>query len=97
MLVNILDPNREVAPQYLAFEVETKDGESQVGIIANETTASLTMRQAFGKDTVIMRSDMKSRRSLGQSLMPEGLEAGVTPQDVANLLEYIVTAEEPKK
>jgi putative membrane-bound dehydrogenase-like protein len=97
MLVNILDPNREVAPQYLAFEVETKDGESQVGIIANETTASLTMRQAFGKETVIMRSDMKSRRSLGQSLMPEGLEQGLTPQDVANLLEYIITAEEPKK
>ena len=97
MLVNILDPNREVAPQYLAFEVETKDGESQVGIIANETTTSLTVRQAFGKDTVIMRSDMKSRRSLGQSLMPEGLEAGLTQQDIANLLEYIVTAEEPKK
>src|SRR6266699_2338228 len=97
MLVNILDPNREVAPNYLAFEVETKDGESAVGVIASETTSSLTLRQAFGKETVILRSDMKSRRSLGQSLMPEGLEQGLTPQDVANLLEYIVTAEEPKK
>jgi putative membrane-bound dehydrogenase-like protein len=97
MLVNILDPNREVAPQYLAYDVETKDGESQVGVIANETTTSLTMRQAFGKETVIMRSDVKGRRSLGQSLMPEGLEQGLTPQDFANLLEYITTAEEPKK
>jgi putative heme-binding domain-containing protein len=97
MLVNILDPNREVAPNYLAFEVETKDGESSVGIIASETTSSLNLRQAFGKENVIMRSDMKSRRSLGQSLMPEGLEQGLTPQDFANLLEYITTAEEPKK
>jgi putative membrane-bound dehydrogenase-like protein len=97
MLVNILDPNREVAPQYLSFEVETKDGESQVGVIANETTTSITMRQAFGKETVIMRSDVKGRRSLGQSLMPEGLEQGLAPQDFANLLEYITTAEEPKK
>jgi putative membrane-bound dehydrogenase-like protein len=97
MLVNILDPNREVAPNYLAFEVETKDGESSVGIIASETTSSLTLRQAFGKENVILRSDMKSRRSLGQSLMPEGLEQGLTPQDFANLLEYITTAEEPKK
>jgi putative heme-binding domain-containing protein len=68
-----------------------------VGIIANETTSNLTMRQAFGKETVIMRSEMKSRRGLGQSLMPEGLEQGLTPQDVANLLEYITSVEEPKK
>ena len=96
MLVNILDPNREVAPNYLAFEIETKDGESAVGMIASESTSSITVRQAFGKENVILRSDMKSRRSLGQSLMPEGLEQGLTPQDFANLLEYISTAEAGK-
>jgi putative membrane-bound dehydrogenase-like protein len=93
MLGNILDPNREVAPQYIAFEVETKDGESLVGIIANETTATMTVLQAFGRKDVIQRPTLKSMRSLGQSLMPEGLEQGLTSQDFANLLEYISTAE----
>jgi putative membrane-bound dehydrogenase-like protein len=95
-LANILDPNGEVAPNYIAFEIETKDGESTIGIIANETTSTITVGQAYGKKEVIPRTNMKSMRSLSQSLMPEGLEQGLTPQDMANLLEYIATAEASK-
>jgi putative membrane-bound dehydrogenase-like protein len=91
MLSNILDPSREVAPQYIAFEIQTKDGESSVGIIANETTSTITVLQAYGKSDVIPRAAVKSMRSLGQSLMPEGLEQGLTTQDLANLMEYIAT------
>ena len=92
LLVNILDPSREVAPQYIAFQIDTRDGESLLGIIANETTSSITVRQAYGKEDVVLRSNMKGMTSQGQSLMPEGLEQGLTPQDFANLLEYISTA-----
>jgi len=91
-LANILDPNREVAPNYIAFEIETKDGESEIGLVANETTSTITVGQAFGKKDVISRVNIKSMRSLGQSLMPEGLEQGLTSQDLANLLEYISNA-----
>ncbi len=96
LLISVLDPSREVAPQYLAFNIETKDGESYVGIIANETTSSITVRQAYGKEDVIMRSNIKSMKSQKQSLMPEGLEAGLKAQDFANLLEYITTANADK-
>jgi len=89
MLVNILDPNREVAPNYKAFEVETKNEESSIGLVANETATSVTLRQAFGKETVILRSQIGKIRSQEQSLMPEGLEAGLTLQGMADLLEYI--------
>jgi putative heme-binding domain-containing protein len=95
-LANILDPNREVAPNYIAFEIETKDGESTIGIIASETTSTITVAQAYGRKEVIPRVNMKSMRSLSQSLMPEGLEQGLTKQDLANLLEYIGTAEASK-
>ena len=92
-LINILDPNREVASAYIAFTIETKDDESLVGVIANDTAASVTVRQPFGKQDTLMRSNIKSMQSQGQSLMPEGLEQGLTPQDFANLLEYIATAD----
>jgi putative membrane-bound dehydrogenase-like protein len=92
ILVNILDPNREVRPDYISHVVETKDGESYIGIIANETATSVTIRQAYGKENVINRSDIKKMQSQGQSLMPEGLEAGLKPQDLADLIEYIETA-----
>jgi putative membrane-bound dehydrogenase-like protein len=92
LLVSILDPNREVAPQYIAFEVETKDDESYVGIMVNETPAGLTIRQAYGKEDVIPRSNIRRMRSQKLSLMPEGLEQGLSQQDLANLLEYVSTA-----
>ena len=92
ILVNILDPNREVRPDYISYVVETKDGESYIGIIANETPTTVTIRQAYGKENVINRSDIQKMQSQGQSLMPEGLEAGLKPQDLADLIDYIETA-----
>ncbi|MEO7297003.1 MAG: HEAT repeat domain-containing protein, partial [Verrucomicrobiota bacterium] len=89
MLINILDPNREVAPNYRAFEVETKNEETLIGLVANETATSVTLRQAYGKESTILRSQIKKLQSQEQSLMPEGLEAGLKPQDLADLLEYI--------
>jgi putative membrane-bound dehydrogenase-like protein len=93
ILVNILDPNREVAPNYIGFEIETKDGESTTGIIANEATSTVTLRQALGNSVVISRGDIRHMRSLGQSIMPEGLEQGLKAQDFADLLEFVTTAE----
>jgi putative heme-binding domain-containing protein len=94
LLVNIIDPNREVAPNYLAYLVETQNGESLVGLVANETATSLTLRQAFGQESVLLRTNLKRLESQKLSLMPEGLEAGLSPQDMADLLECI-TADAP--
>jgi putative membrane-bound dehydrogenase-like protein len=96
LLLGILDPNREVAAQFQAYEVETKDDESVIGLVVNETATSVTIRQAYGKEDVILRSNIKKMRSQGQSLMPEGLEAGLQAQDLADLLEYVVVAPEGK-
>jgi putative heme-binding domain-containing protein len=92
MLLNILDPNREVAPQFQAYEVEMKDGESVIGLIASESATSVIVKQAYGKEDTILRSGIKKMHSQQQSLMPEGLEAGLKPQDMADLLEYVSTA-----
>ena len=96
MLVNILDPNREVPPNYLNYVVETRTGESLLGLIANETATSLTLRRANGDESTVFRADIKQIQSQGQSVMPEGLEAGLTPQDFADLLEYLTVAGQTK-
>lgn len=89
-LVNIVDPNREVAPNYVAYTVETRSGESLVGVIS-ETASGVTVHQPFGKDTTVLRSDIKRIESQHMSLMPEGIADGLKPQDMADLLEFIFT------
>jgi putative heme-binding domain-containing protein len=91
LLIGILDPSREVLPQFLTYEIETKDGTSQLGVLSNETSTSVTLRQPFGQEAIVQRANIASMRSRGQSIMPE-LEAGLTPADMADLLEYISTA-----
>lgn len=90
LLANILDPNREVNSNYLSYLVEMKNGESLTGIIVNESANSVTLRVAGGAESVITRANIASLQSQGKSLMPEGLEEGLSQQDMADLLEFIV-------
>ncbi len=87
----IINPNREVAAQYAVFEVRTKDGGSRAGIIVDDNATSLTLRMPGGAESRVSRSDVAGTSSTGRSLMPEGLEAGLTPADMADLLTYLET------
>ncbi len=89
LLASILDPNREIAPQFIAFTVETRDGESLLAVITSETGTSVTLRMPSGQEKTIQRSEIAGMRSSGQSMMPEGLEAGLLIPDMADLLAFI--------
>jgi len=89
LLLSILDPSREVAPNYINYLIETKDGQSVLGILASDTPSAITVRQAYAKETVIPREQIKRMSSQGKSLMPEGLETGLKAEDVADLIAFI--------
>ncbi len=89
LLVSIFDPNREVAPNFTAWTAETNDGESVSGLLVRETDSAVTLKAAGGAETVIPRSRLKSLNPERRSLMPEGLEADLTPADVAGLLAWL--------
>jgi len=90
ILLNVLDPNREVNPQYVNYVVETKDGRSFTGMVAAETATSVTLRRAENLSDTILRIDIERMRSTGLSIMPEGLEQQVDRQAMADLIAYIL-------
>jgi putative membrane-bound dehydrogenase-like protein len=89
ILTHLIDPNREVAPQFAAYTVEMKDGSALAGIVAAETPAQVTFREPLGKETILPREAIARLQTTGRSPMPEGLEAGLTHQDMANLLAFL--------
>jgi putative heme-binding domain-containing protein len=91
LLGAIVDPNREVAAQYLQYTVQTKDHEILAGVVTEDTAAGMTIKMAGGSARTVERSRILSASSTGQSLMPEGLEAGMTVGDMADLLTFIET------
>ena len=88
LLTSILDPNREVLPNYASYVIEDRWDESYIGLIT-EAGSDVIVREAFGKETRVPRSKIRKITSQSQSLMPEGLEAGLTPEGMADLLEFL--------
>ncbi|MDF1862271.1 MAG: c-type cytochrome [Verrucomicrobiales bacterium] len=89
LLERILDPNREVAPQYQTYVFDLQDGTSLSGIILQESPEEVTVRMPGGIDKSFPRTAVQSMKGLGQSLMPEGLEATLSVQEMADLLAYL--------
>jgi putative membrane-bound dehydrogenase-like protein len=94
-LTAILDPNAAVEPRFIAYNVQTKDDRFLTGVIGAETATTLTLVQAGGTSEKLLRSDISEIRASGLSLMPEGLEQNISPQDLANLIAYLNSAPHP--
>lgn len=89
LLTSILDPNREVPPNYFGYILDTKEGDSHAGLIVNETASSVTVRQPLGVEVIVARTQIAGMQASKLSLMPEGLEEGLTNQDLADLVHFI--------
>ncbi len=90
--MNILDPNREVNPQFVNYVLVTTDGRSMTGIVASETATSVTLRRAENATDTVSRDRIEELRASGMSIMPEGLEKELSPDAMADLLAYLLNA-----
>ncbi len=88
LLTDILIPNQQIEGGYEEYEVETADGRTLTGVL-KETATTLTLRRAKGQEDTILRSAVKSLRSLSVSPMPEDLEKQITVREMADLIAYI--------
>ena len=89
LLSNILDPNMAINPNYVTYTCETDSGEFETGILQSESAEAITLLQAAERKVVIPRQKIKRLESNFLSLMPEGLEAGMTPADVRDLIAFL--------
>jgi putative heme-binding domain-containing protein len=89
ILLNILDPNREVQPRFLSYLLVTDTGRSITGMIVAESATSVTIRRVDGTSETVLRVHIEELRSTGMSFMPEGLERQVDVQGMTDLLAYL--------
>ncbi len=89
LAIAILDPNRAVEPRYINYQLATLDGQRFTGMLDADAPASVTLLEPGGRRQTIPRDQIKSLASTGISTMPEGLEVGMTAQDLANLIAFV--------
>jgi putative membrane-bound dehydrogenase-like protein len=89
LLTAMLDPNRAVEDKFQSYVAIGTDGQVVTGLITNETGASITLVEPEGKTHDILRKDLETLSASGKSLMPEGLERDMPPQEFADVIAYL--------
>jgi putative heme-binding domain-containing protein len=89
MLTAVFDPSRSAEPRYLAYTCTLDTGEAVYGIVLRETPAGVTMKGLDGLERNIPRQQIKSLECMNKSLMPEGMEAAIDLQQMADLMAFV--------
>lgn len=88
LLTAVLDPNRAVESKFKSFTIFTTQGQVQAGMILEESATAITLARPDGKRTTVLRRDIQSMKN-GKSFMPEGLEKDASPQQLADLFQFL--------
>lgn len=91
----VLQPSAAIAVGYGTTLVETKSGEQYQGVLKQATDAWIELMGADGQRVRIATREIKEQRGSDVSLMPEGLQAGLTLQDFTDLIAYLITLKQP--
>jgi putative membrane-bound dehydrogenase-like protein len=89
LLVAILDPNREVNPQFAQTRVKTKDGAVYVGILTTSTGTGFTLKLEKGETVTMLDINVEAKITSNLSLMPPDLEKTVDAQGMADLIAFL--------
>ncbi|MDZ7692335.1 MAG: PVC-type heme-binding CxxCH protein [Balneolaceae bacterium] len=85
----ILNPNAGISFGYEGYILTMEDGTEVAGIIRNETETEIELLTPGGVRTTYALSEISSRKKMQQSLMPENLHAGMSQQELVDLVEYL--------
>ena len=90
LIRSVLEPSARIQDGYRATFVELASGEPLLGIVRAEEEGELVLVDTQGNERRIPLSEVAFREESALSAMPNGLETGLTPEEFADLIAYVV-------
>jgi putative heme-binding domain-containing protein len=87
----ILEPNSQIRANYETWLVQTRGRENYVGVVERPHPSTIVLRRPGGIPMTFPVSALEYYEPQGWSLMPNGLEQGLSDQDFADLLDFLMT------
>lgn len=87
----IVHPSKGISFGFEGWELKMKDGSTITGIISSKTATEIDLKYPGGSVQKIKTSEVKSMQKLKLSLMPEKLHEKMSQQEIADLLEYLIS------
>jgi len=91
LLDSILQPSAKVDPKFASYLVKTHDGRSFTGLLVKRDAKQAVLRDGENKELVLAADNIEAIQPSRLSLMPDGLAAGLTPQEAADLVAYLAS------
>ena len=96
LLSNVFDPSLVIGEAYQARTVLTVEGKVITGLLAEESDRQIVLKTQGGKVETIPTEDIEGLRISQLSLMPEGLEKQLKPEELADLFSFITLMGQPE-
>jgi len=90
LLETIFDPSRTISDQYRATNFFLKNGDVVQGIPTLDDGKRVVLVESSGLPRELDASDVESRRVASKSLMPQGLLDGLSLEEIADLVAYVL-------
>ena len=95
---SILYPSKQILDGYHQTILRMKDGDVLSGVVKGETDKEVTLYDASGSKQQVAKDEIKERDHGKLSVMPEGLQLSLKPEEFADLIAYLESLkEQPKK
>jgi putative heme-binding domain-containing protein len=91
LLESILDPSRNIEPQFVTWVVETTAGKVVTGLLVRKDETEIIVKDAQNKQHRFAMSEVEGAHPQQKSLMPDLLLREMTAQQVADLLAYLAS------
>jgi putative membrane-bound dehydrogenase-like protein len=91
LLETILIPSKAIAPEYIGYLLETKQGQVYAGFLVEKSDKQVVLKDATGKLITVSADDVEALEPQPKSLMPELVLKDVTAQDAADLLAFLTS------
>ncbi len=85
----ILEPSAGISVGYETYSLDLKSGDDAYGLLVSETANDIAIKDSKGIVTHYKKSEVLNKRKLKTSIMPTGLQQGMTPQEFADLVAFL--------
>jgi putative heme-binding domain-containing protein len=98
LLVSILEPSKQIAPEFAATTVVTSAGKTLEGRITQEDDQKLVLHtaDALAEPVTVLKDEIDQRHLSNKSTMPDGLLNTLQKFEILDLLAYILADADPE-
>jgi putative heme-binding domain-containing protein len=92
----VLEPSAGIAVGYGTTIIRTKSDDEFSGIIKEANDKEITLLMADGNRATIPAAEITEQTGSAVSLMPEGLQAALSREEFADLVQYVASLRQPE-